>query len=92
MDFDKEKVSQWLQEHWIGHHKCEVCGNNNWVLLDNVWELRKFQGGSLVLGGPDSPIMPVIALMCNVCGYLKFFNAIATRAVKKPGAKDGQHE
>jgi hypothetical protein len=59
-------------------------------LFDNVWELREFQGGGLVVGG--SPILPVVALMCNVCGHTILFNAFAVKAIERPQEKEGKNE
>ena len=90
MDIDKEKVLQWINTHWTGPRNCQVCHSTNWLLLDKVWELREFQGGALVIG--SNPVLPVVALMCNVCGHTIFFNAIAVGAVAKSTPREEQDE
>jgi hypothetical protein len=90
MDIDKRKVGQWLETHWTGSHRCPICQGSNWTLMDKAWELREFQGGSFVIGG--QPILPVVALMCNVCGYTILFNAIAVGAVERPAPQEEQDE
>jgi hypothetical protein len=89
-EFDKLKVQQWLSENWSGPHECQVCKNSDWIILDNIWELRKFEGGGLVIGG--APVLPVVALMCNVCGQMLFFNAIAVKALERAEAAKVQDE
>ena len=89
MEYDKKKVWEWITSYWKPPRSCEVCGSDQWLLLDNVWELRRFEGGGLSVGG--APLLPVVALMCNVCGHTLFFNAIAVRAVSKDNP-EGTHE
>jgi hypothetical protein len=79
MNIDKEKVSEWIESHWTAPRNCTVCQSDDWIVLEKVWELREFQGG---------PVLPVIALMCNVCGHTIFFNAIAVRAVSREGQNE----
>jgi Predicted nucleic-acid-binding protein containing a Zn-ribbon domain len=54
---------------------CPICGNNNWKLNDKIWEIREFQGGSLIIGG-DTSLMPLISVSCTNCGFTHFINAI----------------
>jgi len=90
MEIDREKVRRWLDTHWTGSHNCPICQSTNWALMGKAWELREFQGGDFVIGG--QPILPVVALMCNVCGYTIFFNAIAVGAVDRPTSQEEQDE
>src|SRR5262245_4038379 len=39
-----------------GIQPCTVCGNNDWVLDNTVYELREFHGGNLAIG--QSGIVP----------------------------------
>lgn len=80
MDYDKARVQEWLDQYWGPPRKCAVCQNDAWILMDRIWELREFRTG------PNA--LPVIALMCNVCGHTVFFNAIAVRAVKRPDGEE----
>lgn len=80
MDYDKKSTLDWINQHWPGSETCTICNDTQWVLFDDVWELRGFNNGSLVVGGP---VIPVITLMCNVCGHMIFFNAIAVKAIQK---------
>lgn len=88
--FNKDKVQEWISNYWTGSKECQVCQSSEWILLDNVWELRKFEKGGLVVGGGS--ILPVVGLMCNVCGQMLFFNAFAVRAIDRPQPKEGSDE
>lgn len=90
MNFDRDAVRKWIDQYWTASHACQVCASSDWLLLDNVWELREFHGGGLVVGG--SPVLPVVALMCNVCGHTVLFNAIAAKAIERPSTGKAQHE
>jgi hypothetical protein len=69
----RERASAWIAENWQGDTACAVCRNNNWQIGD-VFELRRYHGGTLVLGG--DPIFPVFPVTCNVCGNTIFINAV----------------
>ena len=88
MDFDKAKAKKWIDEYWTASRNCPICGEDNWLLLDKVWELGEYRALPPAIAMWDDaarrPVsLPVIALMCNVCGYTIFFNAIAVKAVAK---------
>lgn len=89
-EFNKERAQQWISEYWAGPKECQICRSNEWVMLDNIWELRKFEGGGLVIGG--GPIVPVVALMCNVCGQMLIFNAFAVKALDRAEVAEVEDE
>jgi hypothetical protein len=68
------KLQAFINSKWR-HGSCQVCGQNSWGLNDIVFELRAFQGGSLIIGG-QSPIYPVCTIACNNCGNTIFINAL----------------
>ena len=90
MDYDKEKALEWINTYWQPPRSCPVCGDSAWVLMERVWELREFRGGTLT-AGPGHPVLPMIAVMCNVCGHTVLFNAIAARAVERPTRQEGDN-
>jgi hypothetical protein len=88
--FNKAQAEGWIERIWTGSRKCQICESSDWILLHNVWELREYQGGGLVVGGGS--VLPVVAMMCNVCGHTLFFNAIAIRVIEKPETREEQDE
>lgn len=62
---------------------CGACGSGKWKITDTVFELREFNQGGLVVGG-GSQLLPVIALMCDVCGNTLLFNALILDLVERP--------
>jgi hypothetical protein len=63
-----------------------MCGVGNWNVQDSTFELREFHEGTLVVGGPIIPVVPVV---CTNCGNTILVNAIIAGAVKSQegGAK-----
>lgn len=76
-----EKVIQHLNQKW-GNRACPMCGSSKWNVSDNVYELREFHGGNLVLG--NGPIFPVIPVSCNNCGNSVMINALVAGAIERP--------
>ena len=70
--FDSAKVEQALRKVWR-NARCPFSGDNNWTLVQDYVEVRPYQEGALVLGGP---IYPAVMVVCNTCGYMATFNAI----------------
>ena len=71
----KKLLSERLKERGVGASSCHVCGRGPWVVSDAIFELREFQGGSLVIGG-DARILPVVPMTCQYCGTTTFLNAL----------------
>jgi len=76
----RNKFIDWLDSKWITDHVCPICRSSEWVVSDYLVELREFKRGDLVMGGP---IMPIIPLVCNYCGYTMLFNAITSNIMEK---------
>ncbi|HLC88338.1 MAG TPA: hypothetical protein VJG66_04790 [Patescibacteria group bacterium] len=55
---------------------CQSCGNKEWIASENIFEMREFKGGNLVIGG-QSAILPVVPVTCKYCGQIIFFNALS---------------
>jgi ribosomal protein S27AE len=82
-----EKFITHLNEKW-GNKPCPMCGTSNWNVSDNVYELREFQGGNLVLG--NGPIIPIVPVTCVNCGNSIFVNALMSGAVEKPKTEQNE--
>ncbi len=79
----QRRLVQKLNELFMPPQECCVCKNTSWSVSDVIWELREFQGGSLVIGG-DTKLLPVVAMSCNKCGYTVFLNAMLLGVIEAP--------
>ena len=68
----QQKFNEWIEKVWIGSKKCPICESEEWLVC-KISEVREYGGGSFNVG---SPVMPVIPVICNICGYTMLFNAI----------------
>lgn len=79
---DGEEIIEFIHSHW-SNQICPMCGGRAWNVSDKIFELREFNDGNFVLGGPNSSIVPLIPVTCNKCGNTIFINALSTGLVKK---------
>ena len=49
------KIIQFLQQRW-GNAACPFCGRNEWNVSEKIFELREFNDGNLMIGGPKGVI------------------------------------
>lgn len=77
-----QELINYLNDKWHGA-RCPLCGEGNWSVTDKVFELREFNDGNFVLGGPNSAITPVIPVTCANCGNTVFINALVTGLLKE---------
>jgi hypothetical protein len=73
----RRKIAEWLEGKWPQPRRCPICSQNNWNIGDLV-EVRPYNAGALVVGGPLYPLFPVT---CLVCGYTLLFNALIARVI-----------
>lgn len=82
--FDGQKAIVHLQAKWAGR-PCPMCGVSDWNVHDSTFQLTEFNQGSMVIGGPVIPVVPVI---CKNCGNTILINAIIAGLIKpETGAK-----
>ena len=60
-----------------------MCNSGGFSVQDQAFELRAFNDGNLIVGGPIIPVVPVV---CTNCGNTILVNAIIAGAVK-PGVE-----
>ena len=72
------EVIAFLSEKW-GTRACPMCNKGPWSVQDRVFQLSEFHQGSLVVGGP---LIPVIPVSCGNCGHTVLVNAIIAGAVQ----------
>lgn len=58
---------------WPLPRKCPACTQPGPWAIGTVCELREFNQGSLVVGGP---VTPLVSVSCSNCGATQLFNAI----------------
>ena len=73
-----------LNSKWAGERKCSICQSNNWNVHPEIYEMRQFNGGNMVLGGP---VVPLLMVECTNCGNTISMNAIRAGIVS-PEAKE----
>ena len=76
-DFKSEVVLAFLDERW-GGRACPMCGKGPWSVQDKIFQLSEFHQGSLVIGGP---LIPVVPITCGNCGNTVLVNAILSGAM-----------
>lgn len=84
-NYNTENLLKHLNEKWHGA-QCPLCQSGNWNISDNVFELRQFNEGNLIMG--NVPIVPVIPVTCSNCGNTVLVNAIITKAIEPPKNKE----
>jgi len=78
--YDAGVLISHLKKKWADRPCCQ-CGVANWQVQDAVFELRQFSEGSLVVGGP---IIPVVPVTCANCGNTLLVNAIRAGIIDQP--------
>jgi hypothetical protein len=81
---ERERAVAWLQSTQAPVARCPHCANNQWRIANHLVAPSSFSS-SVILGGTAYPHFMVI---CQICGFVKFFNAIASRVISpvdKPG-------
>ena len=74
-----------LKSKWTGERKCQVCKSDIWNVHPELYELRQFNEGNMVLGGP---LVPLLVIECTNCGNTIFMNAMRASVVS-PDKKEG---
>ena len=81
MDVTEEqqrKAIQFLRKAWRDLD-CSRCGKREWTIHPHVFEFRTFNEGSIVVGGP---VVPVLVVECDNCGYTVTVNAMKAGVVE----------
>jgi hypothetical protein len=89
---ETKKITDWIFQHWKAQSKtCPVCTSNAWTVGPYLVDVRsRVPGGGVIVGGP---VYPEAVLVCLVCGYTMFFNALTMGVVKeKPKEKEKVEE
>lgn len=76
----RHKFESWINSKTTLIGKCPVCAERRWTLLDDILEVRPFNGGGLVVGGAT---YPHVGLMCTNCGNTQFINAVVSGIISE---------
>ena len=77
-----QEVIDFLNSRW-GSAPCPMCNGRRWTVSDKVFELREFNDGNIVVGGPNSSVTPIIPIVCEYCGNTLFINALTTGLLRE---------
>lgn len=77
-----EEIINFLNSRWAGA-VCPLCQGREWNITDKIFELREFNNGDLVLGGPNCSIIPIVPVTCGKCGNTIFINAVSTGLMRE---------
>ena len=61
---------------------CAWCQEKNWLLLDNLVEVRPFCSGNFVIGGGVG-VTPLMMVMCQNCKQILFFSPLAAGIIER---------
>ena len=69
----KKGVLDKLRQYKNDRSACDVCGADDWFVIDKVWAVMEAPDES---NEKNLAAIPVIAVMCNNCGHIHFLNSI----------------
>ncbi len=71
-DIVKEIIKH-ITTRWA-RNLCPMCFHRQWNILPEIYELRKFHDGELIIG--DSNIIPLVPVICKNCGNTILINIL----------------
>jgi hypothetical protein len=80
---DAQVVIDKLSEVWTVKRLCPVCASGK-LSLTNIVEVRDYNEGNHC---PGAGITPMVEVVCDICGYVMLFNAIAIGVVDRDSGK-----
>ena len=69
---ERQIIVEWFKNK-TGKDACPSCLSTAWALMDYLIDLRVYLGVNSVFGGPT---FPAVSLVCQECGYFRFYSAI----------------
>jgi len=76
----RKRILAFLQERSPRPGLCPLCQKQAWNLENEIWELREFNMGNLIVGGQ---VFPVVPLICTNCGNTLFINAVLSGVLQR---------
>ena len=65
---DLEKIRDWVNRQGGGPF-CPGCKKENYIIMDEIIRIPTIAGKNMY---------PTLLVVCQTCGYLRFYSAIAT--------------
>lgn len=79
---DRQRIIDSVNNKWTRPGSCPMCNNQGLSVIPNIFELREYNNGDIIVGGKQGTI-PVVPIGCPNCGYTMFINAILAGVIKK---------
>jgi len=79
-----DQAIKWLDQHWKGQKACPVCRHDEWIVADQLLEMRAFRPYDDL---PPVKKIPLLLITCDHCGHSLFFNAIRAGFIKTHPSK-----
>ena len=67
------EIREWIMDKFIEPAACVVCKDNNWHMVNEVWEVRKHYPGKGMAIVTGDPKLIIAALICLNCKQVLFF-------------------
>jgi len=87
-DKQKENLLKHFNKNWPEPNICPICKNDDWALSDTIFGIQEYNKGKFIIGGSTMPLIP---LVCKICGHTILFNAISIGIVE-PDKKEVKNE
>jgi hypothetical protein len=78
-NYNTNEMIEFLKLKWKGK-PCPLCDVGQWGVAEDIFELRKYAEGSLIVG--NVPVIPIIPVTCNYCGNTVLVSAIVSKVLK----------
>lgn len=82
--YDHSKLQKLLENH-RKDFACPMCQKKARNLTEQLYELRPYSGGDIILGGVA--IVPIIPVTCEGCGNTVLINAVTAGVFQQTPAK-----
>jgi hypothetical protein len=70
---DRKSIVEYLRGAW-NNRNCAGCGGSAWHVSEDLFELRRYDDGKVVVGA-DARLLAVVPVVCKACGMTLFFSA-----------------
>jgi len=78
----QKKLMKHFDTFWK-NRKCEICGNDDWIIDESIFEMREFHGATTILG--KGFIKAFVTVSCKNCANTKLFNAVNIGLISSEG-------